>query len=733
MTHPTFPEIKRVDARDKVRGVALYAADDVRAGMLHAALAVSSINRGELRTVDTRAARAVRGVRLILTHLDMTAYKSAGFMLAGGFAFQSVQPLLTSRIAYRGQPIAVVVADTLEAAIEGAEAISARYDEVASQLSLDAPAADIVAQQGSPLPQELYGDKRVGDAEAAFANAPVRVDSEFRLPPQHQNPMELLSTVAEWRGETLVIHEGSQNSGAIRHGLARQLGLDPARVEVISPQVGGGFGMKNSLQMQTLLAAVAARRLRRPVKLVVTRTQQFHDASFRPASRHRVRLGADATGKIVAAIHEADQQTSRHDLFPASHAEMSARLYGIDNFRGRERLVRTDVQTPGFMRAPWEHPAAFAFETAVDELAVALAIDPVRLRLRNDTQTDALTGKPLSSRFMAECIERGAKRFGWSERDPRAASMRTHDGTQIGWGMACGTYKASTTPVVASIVATANGRIEFRAAGHEMGQGIRTVIANVLMQRLRVGADALDIRLGDTRAAPQHLTAGSWGTASVVPATQEAAAALVKALAKLVPGHDPMLTPAQVLRLAGQDRIEAEISRKAPGQPDAVYQRLRGGLPAIAGPVYPEFVSMSYVAHFVEVRIEPRTRRVRVPRVVSVVDCGRVVSPITAASQVRGAVVWGIGASLREVSEVDPRYGGFLNADLAEYVLPVSADIGRIDVDFIDRPDPLLNAAGVKGLGEVAMVGLAAAIGNAVFHASGRRLRHLPIRLEDLL
>lgn len=727
------PEIPRVDARDKVRGAARYAADDARPGLLHAALAVATINRGEVRSIDTRAARAVRGVRLVLTHLDMAGYKPPGFLLGGGFGFQSMQPMLAPHIAYRGQPIALVVADSLEAAIEGAEAIKARYDSAPSQLSLDAPAADIVAQQGSPLPQEMFGDKRAGDADAAYAAAPVRVDAEYRLPAQHQNPMELISTVAEWHGDTLTIHEGTQNSGAIRHGLARELGIDAARIEVISPQVGGGFGMKNSLQMQTLLAAVAAQRLRRPVKLVVSRSQQFHDASFRPASRHRVRLGADASGKLLAAIHEADQQTSRHDLFPASHAEVTARLHGMGSYRSHERLVRTDVQTPGFMRAPWEHPGSFALETAIDELALALNMDPVGLRLKNDTQTDLLTGKPLSSRFLAECMQRGAERFGWSRRQARPGSMRDPDGSQIGWGMACGTYKAATTPVVAGIAATADGRIEFSVAGHEMGQGIRTAIANVLAQRLRVSTDALDIRIGDTRAAQQHLTAGSWGTASVVPAAEEAASALLDALASLRPGHDPALKPAEVLRLAGRERIEAGVRRKGPGQPDAIFQRLAGGMVAAAGPVYPGFVAMSYVAHFVELRIEPRTRRVRVPRVVSVVDCGRVASPVTAASQVRGGVVWGIGASLREISEVDPRYGGFLNADLAEYVLPVNADIGQIEVDFIDRPDPLLNAAGVKGLGEVAMTGLAAAVGNAVFHASGRRIRHLPIRIEDLI
>ena len=733
MNDSAFPTTPRIDARDKVRGAALYAADQARPGMLHAALAVSIINRGEVRSIDTRAARATSGVRLVLTHADMGEYQPAGHVLAGGFAFQSMQPMLSNKVAYRGQPIALVVADTLEAALEAAALVKAKYEEQPFQVTLDAPEKDIVAQHGSPLPQQMFADKVAGDADTFLAGAVHKIDAEYLHPPQHQNPIELVSTVAEWRKGTLVIHEGTQNSGAIRHGLARQLGLDPARIEVISPQCGGGFGMKNSLQMQTLLAAVAARKLGQPVKLVVPRSQLFHDASFRPASRHRIKLGADAAGKILAAVHEADQQTSRHDLFPAAYAEMSARLYGIPNFRGRERLVRTDVQTPGYMRAPFEQPASFAFESAVDELAALLGIDPVELRLRNDTQTDALSGKPLSSRFLAECLRDGARRFGWSRRDARPASMKAADGAAIGWGVACGAYKAATSPAIARIAATRDGRILFSVAGHEMGQGMRTAIANALARRLRVDPQALAIQIGDTRGAPQHLTAGSWGTASVVPAAEEAAQALLDALAQLAPGHDPRLKPAEVLALAGRERIDAEVRRKAPGQPDAVYGRLQGGMPAPAGPVYPDFVSMSYAAHFVEVNVEPVTRRIRVPRVVSVIDCGRVVSPVTADSQVRGGVVWGIGAALREISEVDPRYGGFLNADLAEYVVPVHADIGHIDVGFIDRPDPLLNASGVKGLGEVAMVGVAAAIANAVHHATGKRIRRLPIRIEDVL
>jgi xanthine dehydrogenase YagR molybdenum-binding subunit len=312
-------------------------------------------------------------------------------------------------------------------------------------------------------------------------------------------------------------------------------------------------------------------------------------------------------------------------------------------------------------------------------------------------------------------------------------SMRADDGSFIGWGVAAGAYPGVIVPTVARLKVTDDGGVVISIGGHEMGQGIRTALAATVSHKLGVPAENVVAVIGDTRAAPQHLTAGSWGTASAIPAADDAADAMLMALAELTPSAYSNRTPAQILKAAGRPSLEVEVRRKAPGQPDAIYDRLAAGLPSIGGPVFADFVTFSYIAHFVEVRVEPNTRRVRVPRVISVADCGRVMSPRTAASQVRGGVIWGIGATLREASEVDPRYGGFLNADLAEYVVPVNADIGSIDVEFVDEPDFKFNRSGVKGLGEVSMTGVAPAISNAVYHATGRRLRDLPIRIEHLL
>jgi len=732
MSDAPFPDAPRVDAHDKVRGAILFGADQRRPDMLHAALAVATIVKGRITSLDTRGASAVPGVRLILTHENLGHVKSAGFVMAGGHAFQSLQPMLSPAIAYRGQPIALVVADRLEMAIEAAELIRATYAPEPASVTLDAPGAETVDQSDASA-KKLRSEIIAGNADKAFEEAPVKIDARFVTAPQHHNPIELLATLAEWKHGKLTVHESTQNAEGVRHGLAAALGLTPECVEVISPFVGGGFGQKYSMQMQTVLTAVAAQRLGRPVKLVVPRAQIFHDSSFRPAIRQRVRLGADRSGHMVAAIHEVDAQTSRHDLFPAQYAAASSRLYGIKNFRGRERFVGNDVQTPGYMRAPFEHAACFALECCVDELAYRLGRDPVALRLANDTATDAISKLPLSSRHVGECLRRGAERFGWNKRTMAPQSMRAPDGSCIGWGVAIGAYPCFIAPTVTRLRVTVEGGVFISIGTHEMGQGIRTALAAAVGRKLGVPVTNVVAVIGDTRGSPQHMTAGSWGTASAIPNANEAAEAMLKAMAKLSPGGATGRTPAEILKAAGRTSLEVEIKTKAPGQSDEVYRRIAAGQLSFAGPVYPEFVTFSYSAHFVEVRVEPTTHQVRIPRVVSVVDCGRVISPRTAASQVRGGVVWGIGAALHEASEVDPRYGGFLNTDLAEYLVPVNADIGCIEVEFIDKPDFKFNSAGVKGLGEVSMVGVAPAIANAVYHATGRRVRNLPIRIEHLL
>ena len=747
-------DVQRVDGLDKVMGRPIYGADRILPGMAHAVPVAATIGKGRISRIDTDEAENVPGVLLVLTHLNMDRLKPIQFSFAGGHGIQSFQPMQTSEIAYRGQAIALVVADTLEAAMDAATLVRVSYEQVPFAAQLDASGREEIKQA---VAAPFFPDFVHGDAEAAIAEAAVVLDETYSTPPQHQNPMELLSTVAEWQGDTLIVHEGTQAAQALKHGLAIQLDTPPDKVRVLSPYTGGGFGQRGSISPHTVFAAVAARRIGRPVKLTVPRAQVFHATSFRAATEHRIRLGADKTGRLLGGIHETRAQTSRFDLMPFTGAETTARMYSWPAFRGTNTLVRLDTQTPGFMRAPMEMSSFFALESAMDELAYRLGIDPVALRLQNDTQTDPISGKPHSLRRLKECLERGARQFGWNRRTPQPGSMRDDAGTLIGWGVAAGAYPGYVVPAIAKVRMNADGSVALSVGGHEMGQGIRTAIALVAADTLGVDPGKLQITIGDTAAPPQHVTAGSWGAASACSPVREAALQVVERLVQLATDHEasplyrinsPELRlrdgkliassgaaeeVSDILRLAGVDHIECEAQSHAAGMRAEAIQAAETGHVALTGPEFPEFVTFSHIAHFAEVRVNPRLPRPRVSRFVSIVDCGRVISRRTSFSQVYGGVVWGIGAALTEASEVDPRFGGFLNNNIAEYQVVVNADVGSCEIDFIDEADAEFGAVGAKGLGEVACVGAAAAIANAVHHATGKRVRHLPVRIDDLI
>ena len=753
MTSTIGADIERIGALGKVRGAKHFAADLCPAGIAFAMLVPAEVGKGRIVRIDTRVAENAPGVVLVLTHETMDRLQPPGFLFAGGTGFQSIALMQTDRVHYRGQPIAIVVADSIEAASEARFLVQVEYEVEPFSVGLDAVGSETVRQSAAmPIP-----DKAVGDADKAFTDTSlVSAEGTFWGPAQHQNPIELITTVAEWEQDRLTIHESTQNAEGLRFGVATQLGIDPKNVRVVSPYAGGAFGQKNSLGAHTTFVAAAARRLGRPVKFVMPRDQTFHGAAFRPLSKQCVRIGATKDGRMVAAIHETTQQTSRHDLFPAMGDDVTARFYNIANFRSSVDLVRMDVQTPGFMRGPWEHIAAFAFEAVVDDLAYKLGLDPVQFRITNDASSDPVTGKPFSSRHLVECLKRGAELFGWSKRTPKPGSMRAENGDLLGWGVAMGCYPGSVVPVDAKVSVSSDGAVDVSAGGHEMGQGLRTALSLLVAERLGVDPAEVRLTLGDTAAPPQHVTAGAWGTASACSAVVEAcndvreqlfALAVQKAGVgatglkvsdlniaaplTIVGPNALRLSVVELLRNAGRTEVKTEAKHVAAGQTMQAFDRAKNGVLAIAGPAFPDYVAFSFVAHFVEVRIDPHTFEVRVPRVVSVVDCGKVMSMRTARSQVFGGQVWGIGASLREASDIDPRFGGFLNANFAAYHIPANADIGDCAVDFINQADTVFNEAGAKGLGEVCMVGVAGAVANAIFHATGRRFRKLPIMLDD--
>ena len=745
---------QRLDGREKVMGKPLYGADRLPARTVFAVPVVATVGKARILEIDTAAAERCPGVVAVFTYHNMDRLKRIEFSFAGGQGIQSHMPMQSPQVLYRGECIALAVAQTLEAAEEAASLVRANYEEQPFAVQLNANGGTEVGQSKAT---PYFPDFVKGDPAPLIDAAPVSIDAVYHSAAQHHNPMEMLSTVAEWRGGNLIVHEGTQAAQAMKLGLVIALGLPEDKVRVISPYVGGAFGQRGSISPHTVLTALAARRVGRPVKLTVPRAQIFHATSFRAATQHRIRIGADPGGRFVGGMHLVRSQTSRFDLMPYTGEETTSRAYGWPAFRGATTLVQLDTQTPGFMRAPMEMASFFALESALDELAEKLAMDPVELRILNDTKTDPISGKPFSSRNLARCLLRGAERFGWSRRSRPPGSMRLDDGTLVGWGVAAGVYPAYITPAIARIRMHADGRVDLSVGGHEMGQGIRSAIAAVAAEELGVPAEQLRILIGDTIVPPQHVTSGAAGAATVSIPISKASLRLRDALAKLAAksgraafiGADPTMTRvrggrlqlpggesesvANIMASAGVDHVDGIANGSAPGMTPAAFTQAALGKVAFFGPEFPSHVSFSYIAHFAEVRIDPLVPRPRVTRMVSVADCGRVLSRRTAESQLLGGLVWGIGAALTEMSEVDPRFGGFLNNNIAEYQIPVNADVRSLEVELLDTPDLTFSEIGAKGVGEVACVGAAGAIANAIHHATGKRIRHLPIHVEDLI
>ena len=745
---------QRIDGREKVMGRPLYGCDRLPARTVFATPVAATVGKAQIMKIDTESAERLEGVVAVFTYRNMDTLKTIQFAFAGGQAIQSHMPMQAPQVLYRGECIALVVAETPEAAQEAASLVRVTYDEQPFAVELNGNGGDEVLQaKAAPF----FHDFVKGEPEALIDASPTIVDATYYSAAQHHNPMEMLSTVAEWQDGSLTVHEGTQAAQAMKFGLVVALGLPEDKVRVIAPYVGGGFGQRGSISPHTVLAAVAARRVGRPVKLTVPRAQIFHATSFRAATEHHIRIAADRDGRFTGGMHLIRSQTSRFDLMPFTGGETTSRIYGWPAFRAATTLVRLDTQTPGFMRAPMEMAPFFALESAVDELAENLAMDPVALRILNDAKADPISGKPFSSRHLVQCLQRGAERFGWSRRKHAARSMRLDDGTLVGWGVAAGAYPAYITPAIARIRLHADGHVDLSVGAHEMGQGIRSAIAAVAEEELGVPAGQLRILIGDTIVPPQHVTAGATGAATVSVPIAKAALRLRGELAELAAKNGrsvfasvhPATTRlrggrlrlpsgesesvANILAGVGVNHLDGVANGTAPGMTADAFAQAGLGKVAYFGPEFPDYVSFSYIAHFVEVQVDPLVPRPRVTRMVSVADCGRVLSRRTTESQMLGGLVWGIGAALSEASEVDPRFGGFLNNNIAEYAIAVNADVRSLEVELLDLPDPTFSEIGAKGIGEVACVGAAGAIANAIHHATGKRVRHLPIHVEDLV
>jgi len=695
----TGAPLNRLDGVQKVTGAAKYAYEYPVEGVTYVFPVQSTIARGRISSIETSAARALPGVIAVLTHEN--APRIAPLDDQDLAVFQS------DAVAYRGQFVAAVVAETLEIARQAASMVAVRYEEQPHDVELRADRSDLykpeyVPQKAAPF---YAADSAQGDVEAALAAAPVSLDQTYTTPTEHHNPLEPHTTLAIWsddgNGESVTVYDTCQGVDIRLNDIATAFGLSPERVRVIAPYVGGGFGSRGFTHPYAILAVMAARVAGRPAKLAQTRQQMFGPVGYRSPTIQRVRLGAGGDGQLTAIAHEVVAQTNALYEMTEPAAVATRTMYAAPNRRTTHRLARLDLPANSWMRAPGESPGMFALESAMDELAVACGLDPIELRVRNEPAVDPETGRPFSSRGLVACLREGAQRFGWAKRD---LQPRTHRAGRwlVGTGMAASTYPAVQLPASAHVAVDAAGRYRVRIAAEDVGQGAWTVLTQIAADALEVPVEQVRLDIGDS-ALPQAFPAwGSTGTASwgwaIVDGAQKLRTRLRDEFGGVVPA-------------AG---LEADGAFN--GNPEAQ-----------------QFSMHAFGAQFAEVRVNEDTGEVRVPRLLGVFAAGHIVNPKTARSQFLGGMTWGLSMALHEESVLDPRFGDYVNHDFAEYHIATNADVGEIDVSWIEEDDPHVNPMGVKGIGELGIVGTAAAIANAVYHATGTRVRDLPITLDKLL
>jgi xanthine dehydrogenase YagR molybdenum-binding subunit len=702
-THAIGVPLDRLDGPLKVRGAATYAFEWPLDNPAYLYPLQAEIAAGRITGVDTSAATAEPGVLAVLTH------ENAPKLAAGGDA--EVAVLQSDEVAFRGQFVGGVIAETSEIARDAARLVRVDYEQRAHDVELRPDRDDV----GKPLNAALFGagggelqdgspaDTALGDVDAALASAAVRLDATYTTPMHHHNPMEPHTAIASWSDDALTLYCSSQGVHTPRNLLALAFGLDPARVRVISPHVGGGFGSKVYPSTYLTLAAMAAQVVAgRPVKLALTRQQLFSLVGYRPPSIQRIQLGADGGGRLTAIAHDVVQQTAKIKGFAEQIAVCSRTMYAAANRRTTHRLAALDVPVPTIMRGPGETTGMFALESAMDEMALACGLDPVEFRIRNEPDVHPESGLPFSSRNLVACLREGAGRFGWEPRDPTPRARR-EPGWLVGTGVAASIYPSPRLPGNAATIRVGpDGRYAVLIGAVDIGTGTWTALTQIAADALGVTVEDVELQIGDT-ALPLASSAGfssginCWGT------TIFAAADKLRALLESEHGGT---VPAEGL----------EVSADIPDNPDMA-----------------RYAMYSFGAQFAEVRVHQDTGELRVPRLLGVFDAGRIINPKTARSQLLGGMTWGLSMALHEHSVIDPRFGHVVNHDFAEYHIAANADAGSIEVAWLDEEDPHVNPMGAKGLGEVCMVGTAAAIANAVYHATGVRVRDLPITLDKLL
>jgi xanthine dehydrogenase YagR molybdenum-binding subunit len=729
--------VPRVDGYAKVTGAAQYAAEFNADGLAYGSVVTSTVARGRIKQIDTAAALAVPGVIDVLTHQNRPEMAKTDKAYKDDVAPEGapLRPLYDDRIWFNGQPIALVLAEDFESAQFAASQVAVSYeaDEFVTDLHLRRDKAFVVQKPEKPR----------GDAAKAYAAAAVRHEAEYFIPAEFHNPMELFGATVVWNGGgKLTVYDKTQGVQNVQRYVCSVFGLKSDDVQVMSPYVGGAFGAGLRPQYEVVLAVLGALALERSVRLVLTRAEMY-GLGYRPATIERVALGATAKGTLDAITHEAIAMTSQYEAFARNDTGWAEALYKSANASYVHKLVRLDFPTPADMRAPGAATGVFALESAMDELAVALKIDPLELRLRCYSDRDQIDDVPFTSKELRECYSQGAASFGWDNRNPVPRSMRD-DGELVGWGMATGIWEALQMRMAARIKLSANGHAEVSSATSDIGTGTYTIMAQIAADLLGLPIEDITVKLGDSTLPHAEVEGGSWTAASIahaIAATAEEIRKQLLELAQSMPSSPLAGMRADKVYLASGMIVSRADESKAVSIADVLRH---GGLAHIeqtktavfekgaAAFEKGEYARNTHAATFVEVKVDEQLNVIRVTRVVSAVAAGRILNLKTAHSQVMGSVVQGIGMALHEEALIDHRYGRVMNANIAEYHVPVNADIHDIKVIFVDEPDTLVNPLGIKGLGEIGIVGVAAAVANAVYHATGKRVRGLPITLDKL-